>query len=88
MMSCHLIPTWHEWNVKANDVMMKWFTLYVNLVMSCLACTMHAHLHGTCALCRNSMSKYSSGLVCMQADLNLPKITDSHFQVLNEQNSN
>ena len=30
MTSCHLIPTWHEWNVNADDVMMMWFALYVN----------------------------------------------------------
>ena len=30
MTSWHLIPTWHEWNVNANDIMMTWFTLYVN----------------------------------------------------------
>ena len=35
------------------------------------------------ALCRNSTSKYPSGLACMQADSNLEKITTSHFQVLN-----
>ena len=32
---------WHEWNVNAADIMMTWFALYVNLVMSCLACAMH-----------------------------------------------
>ena len=30
MMSCHLIPIWHEWNTIADDIMMTWFTLYVN----------------------------------------------------------
>ena len=30
MMSCHIIPTWHEWNVNADDIMMTWFALYVN----------------------------------------------------------
>ena len=30
MTSCHLIPTWHEWNANADDVMMTWLTLYVN----------------------------------------------------------
>ena len=41
MTSCHLIPTWHEWNAKADNVMMTWFALYVSLVMSCQACVMH-----------------------------------------------
>ena len=35
-----------------------------------------------------SASKYLSGLACMQANLNLDKITASHFQVLNIQNAN
>ena len=30
MMSCHIIPLWHEWNANANDVMMMRFALYVN----------------------------------------------------------
>ena len=34
MTSCHLIPTWHEWNVNAGDVMVMLFTSYANLVMS------------------------------------------------------
>ena len=38
MMSSHLIPTWHEWNVNADDVMMAWFALCVNTVTSCLTC--------------------------------------------------
>ena len=75
MMSCHLIPVWHQWNVNADDVMTKWFTLYVNPVTSHLACTMHA-IH---ALCRTRASKYFSGLACMQADVNLVKITPTHF---------
>ena len=87
-MPCHLIPTWHKWNANANDVMVTWFTLYASLVMSSWACASCTCMHGTCALCKNSMSKYLSGLVCMQADLNLQKITTSHFQVLNTQNTN
>ena len=47
MMSCHLIPTWHKWNVNADDITMTCFALYVNLVMSQLACVMNAHVHGT-----------------------------------------
>ena len=45
MTSCHLISTWHEWNTNTDDVMMMWFTLYVNLGTSCLACVMHVHMH-------------------------------------------
>ena len=48
MTSCHLIPTWHEWNANAGDVMVTWFTSYVNLVMSQWhahhACTCYAHV--------------------------------------------
>ena len=44
--------------------------------------------HGAHAQCKTSMSKYLSGLVCMQADPNLVKITTSHSQVLNIQNAN
>ena len=74
MTSCHLIPTWHKWNVNADDVMMTWFTLYVNPsdVMSGMCkCT---HEHGACALASMGVSKYLSGLVCMQANPNLTKI--------------
>ena len=51
MTSCQIIPTWHEWNVNADDVMMMWFALYANLVMSHWACAMCMHMHGTHALC-------------------------------------
>ena len=47
---------------------------------------MCAHGHGTCTLCKNSVSKYLSGLACMQASLNLEKITASYSWVLNTQN--
>ena len=30
MMSCHIIPTWHEWNTNTDDDMTMWFTLYVS----------------------------------------------------------
>ena len=62
--------------------------IYANLVTSHLACTMHVNVHGTCAPCRTSTSKYSSGLACMQVDPNLAKITTSHSWVLNTQNTN
>ena len=87
-MSCHLIPTWHEWNANADDVMMTWFTLFVNLVISCQACTSCAYVHSACALNKNSVPKYPRGLACTQADSNLRKLTASHFQVLDTQNAN
>ena len=82
---------WHEWNANANDIMMMWFALYVNLVMSCQACMMCMCMHGAhalCRTCRTSTSKYWSGLACTQANPNLVKITAPHFQVLNNQNAN
>ena len=87
MMPCHLIPMWHEWNMNANDIMMTWLASYVSDITSglCIAC-MH---EGACALCINSVSKDQSGLACIQAaNLNLGKITASHFQVLDTQNAN
>ena len=74
-----LIPTWHEWNMNANDVMMMWFTLFANLVTSSQACQSCTHMHGAHALYIYGASKYPSGLACTQANLNLEKITDSHF---------
>ena len=74
--------------MNANDIMMTWFALFVNLVMSHLACTLCACMHGTHALNKYGASKYLSGLACMQADLNLGKLTASHFQVLDTQNEN
>ena len=86
MMSCHLIP---KWNLNADDLMMTWFTLYMQtLVTSYMACVMHVHVHGTHALCKTSTSKYLSGMECVQANLNLAKITVSHIWVLNTQNTN
>ena len=53
MMSCLLIPVWHEWNTNANDIMMTCFALYMNIVTSCLACAMCMHMDdGTHALYR------------------------------------
>ena len=88
MTSCHLILTWHEWNVNADDVMMMWFTLYANLVTSHLAYAMCMHMHGTHTLYRNSKYKYLSDLACMQAISNLMKITAAYFQVLSTQSVN
>ena len=73
---------WHKWNAKADDIMMTWFTLFVNLVMSCLACTLCVCMHGAHALNKYGMSKYLSDLTCMQADSNLGIISASHFQEL------
>ena len=39
----------------------------------------HVHMHGACALYKYDMSKYLSGLACMQADSNLGKLTTSHI---------
>ena len=88
--SSHLIPTWHKSNANVNDIMMMWFALHENLVMPCQACTtcIHMHVNGTHALSNMGASKYSSGLVCKQANTNLAKITASHFQVLNTENAN
>ena len=57
MTTCHLIPMWHEWNANADDVMMTWFALYVNLVTSCQACMTCMHVHGAHSLIHSGMSK-------------------------------
>ena len=88
MTSCHLIPTWHEWNVDAGDVMMTWFTHDANLVTSRWACASRAHVHGAHAIIKMGVSKYSNGLTGMPADSNLGKITATHFKVLITQNVN
>ena len=79
---------WHESNVNADDIMMIWFTLFASLVMSCLACAMCTCMHGAFAPNKYGASKYLSSLACMQADLNLEKITASHSQVISTQNAN
>ena len=88
MMSCHLIPTWHKWNTNAGDVMVTWFTHYVNLVMSHSACALHMHVHGTCAISKMGMIKYSNGLTGTPTDSNLRKLATSYFQALITQNAN
>ena len=85
MMSCHLISTWQKSNVNADDVMMSWFTLYVNLVTSHLTCMI---MHGACAQYKYCASKYLSVLACMQAGSNLEKRTFPLFGVLSAQNAN
>ena len=81
-----IMPTWHEWNANADDIMMRWFSFYVN--PSDIACPMCTCMHGGCALCKTIVSKYLHGLACMQANLNLVKVTASHFWVLNTQKAN
>ena len=82
MMSCHLIPIWHGWNVNAGEIMVMWFASYVNLVMSQWAYVSCTCMHGTCAIIKMDMPKYSHGLTGMPANLNLRKLTASHFSVL------
>ena len=88
MTSCHLIPTWHEWNANAGDVMVTWFTYDANLVTSRWACAPHAREHGARAINKMGASKYSIGLAGTPTDRNLRKITASHFKVLITQNAN
>ena len=88
MTSCHLISTWHEWNANSGDVMVMWFASYDYLVMSHWACASCARMHGACAIIEMGMSKYSNGLTGMPADLNLGKLTASHFKALINQNTN
>ena len=80
MTSCHLIPTWHEWNANAGDVTVTWFTYDVNLVTSRWACAPHAREHGARAINKMGASKYSNGLAGTPADRNLGKITAPHFK--------
>ena len=68
MMSCHLHSTWNEWNVNAGDVMVTWFTSYVNLVTSQWACTLHACMQGQCAIIIMGALEYLYGLTGMPAD--------------------
>ena len=79
---------WHEWNVNAGDVMVMWFTSYANLVTSRWACASHTHVHGTHAIIKMGVSKYLNGLTGMPADLNLTKLTTSHFKAIITQNAN
>ena len=88
MTSCHLIPTWHEWNANAGDVMVTWLTHDVNLVTSGWACASRAREHGAHAIIKMGASKYLYFLAGMPADLNLRKITPPHFKVLITQNAN
>ena len=88
MMPCHLIPTWHEWNMNAGDVMVTWFASYANLVTSHWACVSRVRVYGACAIIKMGASNYLNGLTGSPADSNLGKMTASHFKVLITQNAN
>ena len=49
---------------------------------------LHECMHGTGAIIKMSMFKYSNGLMGMPANLNLRKLTISHSTVLITQNAN
>ena len=65
---CHFIPTWHEWNANAGDVMVMWFTSYANLVTSQWVCTSHVCMHGAHAIIKNGAPKDLSGPAGTQVD--------------------
>ena len=88
MTSCHIIPTWYEWNANAGDVMVMWFASYANLVMSQWARVSHVHMHGAHAIIKMGTLMYSNCLTGMPANSNLRKLTASHFKVLITQNAN
>ena len=79
---------WHKWNMNAGDVMVTWFASYVNLVMSQWVYASCVRMHGACAIIKMGTSKYSNSLTVTPADLNLRKLTTSHFNVLITQNAN
>ena len=74
--------------MNAGDVMVMWLASYANLVTSRWACVSCACVHGACAIIKMGASKYSNGLMGMPANLNLMKLTTSHFNALNTQNAN
>ena len=59
---------WHERNANTGDITVMWFASYANLVMSQWACTSHMYVHGTCAIIKMSVIKYSNGPMEMPAD--------------------
>ena len=79
---------WHEWNMNTGDVMVMWFTSYVNLVTSQQACILSTGMHGTHALSKMGAPKYLNSLMVTLANPNLRKLTASHFWVLITQNAN
>ena len=68
--------------------MVMWFASYANLVTSQWACVSCTHMHGACATIKMGASKYLNGLTGTPANLNLGKLTASHFNALNTQNAN
>ena len=72
----------------ARDIMVTWFTSYVNLVTSQWACMSCMHMHGTHAIIKLGTPKYLNGLTGMPANSNLRKLTAPHFSVLITQNAN
>ena len=71
------------------QMLVTWFTSYANLVMSQWACASCACMHGTHAIIEMGMLKYSNWLMgIMPADLNLRKLTASHFNALITQCAN
>ena len=75
MMSYHVSPMWHEWNVNCDDIMMTWFAY--NAIFSDIMSRTHSIV--ILAQLSNQVGQ------CAQADPHLAKITASHFQVLNTQ---
>ena len=88
MTSCHLVSTWHKWNVNAGGIMVMWFASYANLVTSRWACMSHACMHGAHAIIKMGVTMYSNGLTGMPADSNLRRLTASHFNALITLNAN
>ena len=86
----------HQWHhatlflrgTNGTQMLVTWFASYANLVMSQWACTSCAHVHGARALLKMGASKYLNGLTGTPADLNLTKLTTSHFNALITQNAN
>ena len=72
----------------AGDIMVTWFAPYVNLVMSRWACVLRMHMHGAHAIIKMGSSKYLNCLMGTPADLNVGKLTASHFKALITQNAN
>ena len=82
---------WCSCNANTNDVMPPHSYVYqwdMNVSWCCGSLYVQACRHGPHALTIYGIPKYLSGLVCMQANLNLGNLTSSHFHVLNTQISN
>ena len=58
------------------------------LVMSCLVCATHAHIHGEHPLVILVHSKNLTWLACTQTKPTLEKITTSHIEALDTQLAN